>query len=165
MTRAIYVSRPAAPSSATSSRIQTDSYEGTDLTVFAAHLFQKYTLVDWDYALNPNSIVWIARSDGTLLGLTYLREHAIWGWHRHDTDGEVENVCVVPEGAEDKVYLVVRRTINGSVKRYIERMASRTYTDETLANFLDAVRIHSDLPSQHRGACDDVTLSGGVNWD
>jgi hypothetical protein len=55
--------------------VSADSYQGTDLTVFAAHLFQKYTLVDWDYAQNPNSIVWVARSDGSLLG-PYLPKRA-----------------------------------------------------------------------------------------
>lgn len=144
--------------------VSADSYEGTDLTVFAAHLFQKYTLVDWDYAQNPNSIVWVARSDGTLLGLTYLREHAVWGWHRHDTDGEVENVCVVPEGSEDKVYIVVRRSINGSVKRYLERLATRTFSDETRAIFMDSA-YPSDLPSANVAVAWSVVLTGGVNWD
>jgi hypothetical protein len=93
-----------------------------------SHLFDGYSLVDWAYQETPNSIVWAVRSDGVLLGLTYLREHEVWGWHHHDTDGVVENVCVVPEGIEDRLYLVVRRTINGVTKRFIERMHSRAIT-------------------------------------
>lgn len=143
--------------------VSSDSYEGTDLTVFAAHLFQGYTLVDWDYALNPNSIVWVVRSDGTMLGLTYLREHAIWGWHRHDTDGVVENVCVVPEGNEDRVYLIVKRTINGVVRRYIERMASRFYS---AARPQDAYFVDCGVTydGTNVGAT-TITISGGVNWN
>jgi hypothetical protein len=106
-----------------------DGYQGTDLTIYAAHLFSGYSLVDWDYAQNPHSVVWVVRSDGVMLGLTYLREQAVWGWHRHDTDGVIENVCVIPEGAEDAVYCVVRRTIGGATVRYVERMASRYFTD------------------------------------
>jgi len=143
--------------------ISGDSYEGTDLTVFAAHLFQKYSLVDWDYAQNPNSIVWVARSDGTLLGLTYLREHQIWGWHRHDTDGIVENVCVVPENSEDKVYLVVRRTINGATKRYIERLATRQFTDIKKAIFVDCA-YPSERASDNPSTLYTVTLTSGGGW-
>jgi len=101
----------------------TQGYAGRDLTVFAPHLFRGRTLTRWDFAETPNSVVWIARSDGTLLGLTYLREHEIWGWHRHDTDGEFEDVVCVPEDDNDAVYVIVKRTIDGSTKRYIERLA------------------------------------------
>jgi hypothetical protein len=141
--------------------VSADSYQGTDLTVFAAHLFEGYSIVDWTFALNPHSIVWAVRSDGTLLGLTYLRDHAIWGWHRHDTDGLFENVCAVPEGIEDRVYLVAKRTINGVTKRYIERFASRLFTDQEDAVFMDAALSYDGW---NTGAT-TMTLSGGVNWD
>jgi hypothetical protein len=68
------------------------------------------------------------RSDGTLLGLTYLPEHDVWGWHRHDTDGTYEDVCVIPEGSIDAVYVVVKRTING--------------VDEALHRALPVARLH-----------------------
>ena len=120
---------------------QSDGYTGRDLTVFAAHLFDGYSIVAWDYAQIPHSIVWTVRSDGVLLGLTYVREHEVWGWHRHDTDGLFEDVVAIPENNEDAVYVVVKRTVNGVTKRYIERFASRG-TSQTLdikrdAFFLD----------------------------
>jgi hypothetical protein len=111
--------------------LQSDGYNGRDLTVFAAHLFDGYQLTAWDYAQIPHSIVWVVRSDGVLLGLTYLREHDVWGWHRHDTDGAYEDVVCIPEGTEDGIYVVVRRTINGVTKRYIERFAPR-YTSQPI---------------------------------
>lgn len=141
--------------------VSADSYEGTDLTVFASHLFDGYTIVAWDYAQNPHSIVWAARSDGTLLGLTYLREHAIWGWHRHDTDGSVEDVCVVPEGAEDRIYVVVKRTINGATKRYIERFVSRFFTAAEDAPFVDAAVTYDGRNT----SATTLTLSSGFDWE
>lgn len=139
------------------------SYEGNDLTVWAGHLFQGFTIVDWDFAQSPNSIVWCVRSDGILLGLTYLPEFDIYGWHRHDTDGVVENVCVVPEGSEDRVYLVVRRTINGATKRYIERMASRFYDPlrPQDAYFVDCGSTYDGWNK----AGTTVTITGGTLWD
>lgn len=144
-------------------RIEKDKgYTGSDLTVFANHLFEKYTIVDWDYAQNPNSILWVVRNDGVLLGLTYLPEHEVWGWHHHDTDGFFERVRVVPEGNQDVPYFVVRRTINGVTKRYIERLHSRTITDiRTNAFFVDSGLTYD---GRNTNTSHTMTLSGGVTW-
>lgn len=139
-------------------------YTSNDLTILAAHLVDGYTIVDWDFAQTPHSILWAVRSDGVLLGLTYLREQEVWGWHRHDTDGAVENVCVVPEGSEDAVYLLVRRTINGVTKRFIERLASRAITDLTDVRDLHFVDCGLVFDGRNTGAT-TVTLTGGVAWD
>jgi hypothetical protein len=113
--------------------LQSDGYNGKDLTVFAAHLFDGYKLVTWDYAQIPHSIVWTIRDDGTLLGLTYLREHDVWGWHQHTTDGQFEDVVCVPEGTEDAIYVVVKRLdyTTGTYRRFIERFAPR-YTSQVI---------------------------------
>ena len=111
--------------------LQTDGYNGRDLTVFAAHMFDGFQLTTWDYAQVPHSIVWVVRDDGVLLGLTYVREHDVWGWHRHITQGTFEDVVCVPEGSEDAVYVVVRRYINGQWLRYIERFSPR-YTSQSI---------------------------------
>lgn len=119
-----------------------DGYQGNKLSIFSEHLVKNYGLTDWAYQKNPNSIVWIVRSDGALLSMTLVKEHQIIGWARHDTDGTFENVCCVPEGsgatAEDAVYFVVKRTINGSTKRYIERLANREVDDTDDAILVDA---------------------------
>jgi hypothetical protein len=99
---------------------------GRDLTIFASHLFDNYNLIGLDYQQTPHSTVWAIRSDGTLLGMTYLREQDVWGWHRHDTfQGVFEDICVVPEAGEDVLYAIVRRTIGTSTLRYIEKLESR----------------------------------------
>lgn len=118
---------------------QVEGWAGKDLTIFASHLFKGYTFYKFDYQQVPDSIVWAIRSDGTLLGLTYIPEQDIWGWHRHDTDGTFEDICVVPESGEDAVYAIVKRTIGGATKRYIERMASRVISEwDTDVFFVDA---------------------------
>jgi hypothetical protein len=141
---------------------QADGYRGNDLTIFSQHLFERYTMSDWAYQQVPHSNVWIVRSDGTLLGLTYLREHQVIGWHRHDTDGTFENVAVVPEGDEDSVYLVVQRTIDGSDVRYIERMHTRQVDPDLVE---DSIFMDSSLSydGRHTGST-TMTLSGGPPW-
>lgn len=137
-------------------------YVGQDLTVFASHLFENYTIVSMAFQQTPNSILWCVRNDGVLLGMTYLPEHEIWGWHTHETDGHVENVQVVPEGGEDMLYLVVRRNINGADKRYIERLASRKFTDIAI----DAFFVDSGLSwdGRNTNGSHTMTLSGGTLW-
>lgn len=141
--------------------IAVDGYRGNDLTVFSPHMVDGYTLNDWAYQLTPHSTVWAVRSDGTLIALTYVKEQQIIGWHRHDfTGGTVENVCCIPEGDEDVVYVVIKRTINGVVQRYVERMASRR-----IADIVDSIFQDSTLTYDGRNAgATTMTLSGGTTW-
>lgn len=137
-----------------------DGYASNDLTVLASHLFEGHELVDWAYAAEPNSVIWCVRDDGILLGLTYLREHEVWAWHWHDTEGAVESVCVVPEGREDALYLIVRRTVNGVEERFVERMASRHVEDVREGLFLDCA-----LSYDGRNAGSTTVRLRAAEWD
>ena len=136
----------------------------TDLTIFSTHLFENYSILDWDASEIPNPIVYIIRSDGTLLGLTYLPEQQVAGWHRHDTDGVFENVCVVPEGLEDRVYVVVNRTINGATKRYIECFETRLINDIRDACFMDSQLVY-DGRNTDMSMAGVIGLVNGSTWD
>jgi len=122
---------------------------GRDLTLLAGHLFDGYTMRALDYAQTPHSIVWVVRSDGTLLGLTYVPDDDLWGWHRHDSgaDAAFLDVCVVPEASEDGVYVLVDRVINGTTVRYIERMASRVILTRADAFFVDCGVSYDGAPT------------------
>jgi hypothetical protein len=102
------------------------SLVGGDVTLYSSHLVDGFKLVDWAFQQEPPKIVWAVRSDGVLLGLTYIPEQEVLAWHRHDTKGFIENVCVVPEGKSHWVYWVVKRLINGTYRRYIERQTTST---------------------------------------
>jgi hypothetical protein len=135
-----------------------DGYRGVDLTIYSSHLVDGYTLVDWAYAQIPQSIVWAVRSDGVLLGLTYVKDQQMLAWHKHDTDGLIENVCVVPEGDEDVLYWVVKRTVDGTVRRYIERMNTR-FVDETAVEDVTILDSYLSYDGRNTGAT-TMTLSG-----
>jgi len=113
-------------------------YVTGDLSLRAPHLFDGRSIVDAALAKAPTPIVWMVSSAGTLLGFTYVPEQQVGAWHWHDTDGTFESIAVVAEGDEDALYVVVKRTINGSSKRYVERMASRLFIDAEDAFFVDA---------------------------
>lgn len=105
--------------------IEVQGYHGTDLSIFASHLFVNNTFLDWCYQEIPHSIVWGAMEDGTICALTYLREHQLFAWHRHDTSGFWRNIAAIPEGEEDSVYVIVDRIIGGVAERMIERWNTR----------------------------------------
>ena len=100
-----------------------NGYKSSDLTVLSEHITYG-GLVDICYQQEPHSIVWCVRSDGELLGFTFNREQDVLGWHRHPLggDGIVECVETIPSpfGDQDDLWMIVRRTIDGQTKRYIE---------------------------------------------
>jgi hypothetical protein len=107
---------------------ESDGYDSVDLSIFATHLFDDYTIVDWCYQQEPWSVLWVVRSDGKLLGLTYMKEQEVWAWHMHDVGGVVESISSAPGLTEDEVYMIVRRNINGNDVRYIEKLSAKPET-------------------------------------
>lgn len=108
-----------------------DGYKSQDMTILAPHIVPKGKyFVQLAYQKEPHSIVWAARSDGLLLGFTFNKEQysepPFGGWHRHQLGGSgvVESLVCVPSPTTDRddLWMVVRRTINGGTKRYVEYM-------------------------------------------
>ena len=123
-----------------------DSYDGEELSIFANHLFEGKQIVDMAYSKEPYRILWCVMSDGTVNALTYNKKQEVAGWHRHETKGEFESVAVIREGFEDVVYFVVKRKINGKIKRFIERMSSRLVNKTQDGIFLDSCLCYEGEP-------------------
>lgn len=103
-----------------------DKYRGSDLSILAQHLFDGYTVDEMAYADEPFSVLWSVRSDGTLLGLTYHKEQNVVAWHQHESaSGVFESVATISEDGRDAAYFIVKRVVDGSTVRYIERMQER----------------------------------------
>jgi hypothetical protein len=158
---AVYVQARGNRVSSFGYSLNADGFAATDLTIFSAHLFRGHTLTNVAYQKIPDSIVWYVRSDGKLLGLTYLPDQQLVGWHWHDTDGFVESIACIPEGQEDALYMVVRRTVNGVQRRYVERMVSRQ-----MLSVEDSFFVDSGLTYDGRNSDTGKTLAitGGSTW-
>jgi Ubiquitin-activating enzyme E1 FCCH domain len=115
-----------------------DSFTGKDLTILARHLFEGRDIKAWAYAQAPHSIVYVVLDDGTLVTLTFMKEHDVWGWTRQETGGRFEDVAVIAEGGEDVPYFIVRRTIDGVSRRFIERLHTRQFETVADAFFVDS---------------------------
>lgn len=122
-------------------------YVGTDLSLRAAHLFDDLTLVDLAQMRAPIPVLWFVSSSGKLLGLTYAPEEQVAAWHQHDTDGSFESVASILEGDKDVLYAVVKRTINGVTKRYVEALDDFRVTGDN-GIFLDS---HLTFDNTHTG--------------
>ncbi len=124
-----------------------DGYIAPDLTILAEHV-TKGGITEMAYQEEPLAIIWCVRDDGELVALTYQREQEVVAWHRHVFGGAFgsgkavcESVAVIPtEDSEYELYMIIKRTINGSTKRYVEYLNTFDFdeTDNTSFNFLDS---------------------------
>jgi len=115
-------------------------YMVSDLNLMATHFFNANTntIKDICYAQEPDKTVWVVGSAGYLYGLTYVPDQQVYAWHQHPiAQGLVESACVVTESNRSVLYLVVNRPVNGVVTRTIERMASRVFSYDYQAYYVD----------------------------
>lgn len=111
-----------------------DGHKAVDLSVFSEHITEG-GINQTTHQREPQSILWMVRADGKLVGMNYSQDldGLKVGWHAHtlggvsDTGGNpaiVESVCAIaaPDGLRDELYLVVKRRINGATKRFLEVM-------------------------------------------
>ena len=121
-----------------------DGYTAPDLTILAEHITEG-GIVEMAYQEEPLAIIWCVRGDGELVALTYQREQEVVAWHRHVFGGAFgtgkavcESVAVIPtEDSEYELYMIIKRTINGATKRYVEFLNTFDFdeTDNTSFNF------------------------------
>ena len=124
----------------------TDGYVAPDMTILA----EDVTLSGLDeltYQQEPHSIIWGIRGDGILVGLTYQRSEQVVAWHQHKlggsfgatTHGIVESVISISGNSynrtdEDQLWVIVKRTINGTTRRYVEYFTPFQF-DSSLTQF------------------------------
>lgn len=126
---------------------QYNAYQSSDISLLATHLFDRYQIRDMAYSRAPWPVLWCASSSGKLLGLTYVPEHQVSGWHQHVTDGSFESCCTINENNADVLYCIVRRTINGTTRRYVEMIDARNPATQEDAFFVDSGLTYTGPPT------------------
>lgn len=127
--------------------LNTDSYQAPDMTILAEHITET-GIKEMSLQQEPDNVVWCVLESGKFVGMTYRREENVIAWHEHliggafgsDAFGHVESVATIPGDLnEDDTYLVVKRTIGGATKRYIEYFSSFDFgSDVEDAFFVDS---------------------------
>lgn len=119
-----------------------DSYLTENLTYLSDHILGG-GVVSMALQRYPYNILWIVLSDGTIATLTREQQNQVKGWTRQEIGGTgaiVEDVCCIPNGTEDQVWLVVKRTIDGNTRRHLEFVETHEFT-----SISDAFFVHSGL--------------------
>lgn len=99
-----------------------NGYRGEELSIFSDHIFQS-GIAEMHYQSEPDNLLWNRLLDGKMGVCTYERNQAVTGMSRHFTGDAIESHCVVSTENEDRLWMVVRRTINGQTKRYVEYLS------------------------------------------
>ena len=124
-----------------------DGYQAPDLTILNETVTDT-GINEMSYQQEPGSNIWCVRDDGVLACLTYQRSENVIAWSRHIFGGAFGSGRAVCESiasisgtlTEDEVWVIVKRTVNGATKRYVECFSDFDF-DETDANdfkFLDS---------------------------
>lgn len=174
---AIYIQRSGRKVRELAYVYEVDGFRSPDMTALSEHI-TKPSLTEIEFQQEPFSIIWFVRADGVLVGLTYERDHDVIGWHRHLIGGAfgtgnavVESLSCIPnpDGSADELTIIVKRTINGATRRYIEYMTPR-FDEETTTNafFVDCGLTYNSTATDtlsgldHLNGCTVQVLADGA---
>jgi hypothetical protein len=137
-----------------------DEFQAGALTIISEHIAGT-GLQQLTYAEEPNSTIWSVRADGQLVGCVYERQQDVVGFSRHilggsfsSGDAVVESVAVTPGTYGDELWLVVKRTIDGSTVRYVEYISREKQTSDGVEDL-----IFMDSSATYDGSA-TTTISG-----
>lgn len=133
---AVYIESDNETVRNTSYQFSPDAYVGNEINVLAKHLFESYNIVKFAYQRRPNGIIWGLRDDGQLVGVTYLKEQEVIGWHHHDTTGIIIDIAVLSTTTDDQLWVAVQRN-NGI---FIEILRGRRQFNLAGHVFLDSYK-------------------------
>lgn len=98
------------------------NYVANDLTELAPHIgLPSFTRIA--IQRQPDTRIHAVRSDGLVAIMLYQPLENLRCWVLFETNGDVEDVVVMPGDVEDTVYYSIKRTINSSTVRYFEKWA------------------------------------------
>jgi hypothetical protein len=132
--------------------LQKDGYAGSDMNLLAPHLLADrapslHTVKDWCSTKFPEGRLFIVRTDGQMLTMTFNAEQEVIAWTTFDTAGQFEACTSLRKSVssvEDGVYVIVKRKLGTKTVRHIERFHTRKFATSSGAHFLDDGAVHDD---------------------
>lgn len=102
--------------------LQQDGRVAFDRNAIADHITSS-GIKQIDYQDGRPNILWAAKNNGQLIGMTFEQGEAVSGWHRHTTEGEVVSIASLPrQNNYDQLWLCVKRVVGGVDNYFIEYM-------------------------------------------
>jgi hypothetical protein len=109
-------------------RYDSGQYEAPEITALAEHITES-GLIDAAFTKKPDKLMLCPRADGVMAAGTIDREQDVIAWGRWITQGDFEAIAVIPVPGGEQVWAIVKRTIDGEDKRFIERFEADLQTD------------------------------------
>ena len=141
-----------------------DGYDQIDVSLLGKHLFAT-RIVALSYQEVPNKILWCLVGDGTVIALTFSAEQEVAALSRHDFNGAVEHLAVVPDfqACQDRLWIEVKRMVHRQVVRSVEfvengeplSFPSRVHR---ALNTSEQVRLEKEYLLQHARYLDGAVL-------
>jgi len=136
-----------------------EALKSRDLTLWAKHLLVP-GISRVCYQRSEN-LIWVLRKDGVLLGLTYVPDQEVWGWHQHEiANRAIEDICVVSESNVDRLYCLTRKGTGYRICRLPSEWDWESDSVDDWRGFDEAI----EYDGRNLLGVATMTLSGGTDW-
>ena len=132
----------------------TENFVVDDATLLAYGLLDSQP-TNMAVSRSPDSLIWVARTDGVLPTFAYEPKEEVSGWGRQifgnsaaveTPTGFVESVAVIHGSSEDEIWVNVRRVIDSLTVYYTELFSPRDWgSDIEDAKFVDSLVTFDDV--------------------
>jgi len=144
------------------------AYSSEQLTVVSSHLINNPVdiAVDKSNSDNDATLLYIVNSDGSMAVGSILKSQKVIGFTSFETDGDYKSVAV----DEDGVWVIVRRTIDGTIVNMLEQFDENYLMDSSFIysgavssvtgiTWLEGETVKLRVDGEKR---DDVTVTSGT---
>lgn len=145
--RGIFVERSGTALYELSFDGQSSDYVATQLSKLVTELFSG-KVRQMAVQRRPDTRIWVVMQDGTCVCVIYEPLEQVLAFIPIETLGSIESIAVLPALTQDRVYAAIRRTVNGSTVRYVEKMAMDSEVKPaTLCKVMDAFKTNINSPA------------------
>lgn len=106
--------------------LESDGYEAPDITLALTYLLRNERIISTDTIFEEKEALFLSET-GTIWVLKYITDQNVLSWsHWKHAYGKITNICVVPNGAKNDLYVAVESPYKG---KWIEKLTLGTYMD------------------------------------
>lgn len=127
----IFVQRGGRKIRALGYRAETDGFNAPDISILSEHITEG-GILDMAYQQDPDQVIWMVRGDGYAVTCSIDRDQDAVGFAKSNSDGTFESFATMPYNDTVQAWAVVKRTVGGATKRYIEQFEEGLNTDSAV---------------------------------
>ncbi len=110
-----------------------NNFSISNLNIYADHLTKDCKIINWDISTGDNQIIYLVLDNGSMIGLTYDKDHQVFAWHRYITDGKFLDICTLKNNGECNLFVAIEREVNGTKIKSLEMFDKTHYLDSFIS--------------------------------